>query len=67
MLPRMTADLQPQEWALVAEALVSWAGNPNEIDDPREQRAYEIVEEIAAQLGCWPSELVLGCHLRYPQ
>jgi len=49
-------ELHPQDWLLVAEALIAWAGNPREIYDPREERAYELAEAIAAEEGLAPSE-----------
>lgn len=47
-----------QDWAIIAEALVQWAGNPNKLETPREERAYELVEEIAAEIGISPSTLI---------
>lgn len=58
MPPATTAALHPQDWALITEALVSWAGNPTALETPRERRAYEIVEVIAGDQGCTPGELV---------
>lgn len=58
MPPATTADFHPQDWALIVETLVTWAGNPTDLGDPRKQRAYELVEMIAADQGLTPSELV---------
>lgn len=58
MPPRTPATFHPQDWALIVEALVTWAGNPSDLDKPREQRAYELVEVIAADQGLTPSDLV---------
>lgn len=46
-----------QDWALIIEALVMWAGEPSGIGDQRKQRAYELVEAIAAEQGVPPNEL----------
>lgn len=58
MSPRTIAMFHPQDWALIVEALVTWAGNPTELAEPRERRAYELVEVIAADQGRTPSDLV---------
>lgn len=58
MPPRTTPTFHPQDWALIVEALVTWAGNPTELTEPRERHAYELVEEIAAGQGLTTSELV---------
>jgi hypothetical protein len=47
-----------EDWALIIEALAQWAGNPNELLSEREERAYELIEEIAAKQGIPAEELV---------
>lgn len=49
-----TDDFHPQDWLLIVEALVSWAGNPNTLNTPRERRAYELTEIIVAEQGLDP-------------
>lgn len=58
MEPTETVDLRPVDWALIVEALVMWAGDPNAIERAREERAYELVESIADALGLAPDDLV---------
>jgi hypothetical protein len=48
----------PQDWLLVLEALVEFAGNPRTLSS-REERAYELIEEIAAEQGLAPSDCIL--------
>lgn len=57
-MPPTTVDFHRQDWALIVEALVTWAGNPTDLDEPREHRAYELTEVIAASHGLTPSDLV---------
>ena len=52
-------DMHGQDWLLIVEALVSWAGNPREIDGPRQERAYELAEEIASEQGLAPGDALL--------
>ena len=48
-----------QDLLLISEALVCWAGRPTEIyGNPRKQRAWTLVDEIAAELGLSHGELV---------
>lgn len=47
-----------QDWALIVEALVNWAGNPSQLETPRERRAWILIEIIAADMGCTPCELI---------
>lgn len=58
MPPKSTSDLYRQDWALIIEALVIWAGDPTRLSEGRQERAYEIVETIAAEQGVPPSELI---------
>lgn len=55
-------DLATQDWLIVFEALVSWAGPPADAargttDTPRERRAWELVDTVAAEVGLSPEEL----------
>lgn len=51
-------DFHPQDWILIVEALVQWAGPPEETG-PKEERAYELIEAIARLEGLPPSDLLL--------
>lgn len=53
-----TVDLRPADWALIVEALVTWAGNPTDLEGPREERAFELVHTIADAHGLTPGDLV---------
>ncbi|WP_158855608.1 hypothetical protein [Halorhabdus sp. CUG00001] len=52
-------DYHAQDWLLITEALVSWAGNPNDLETPRQRRAWTLAEEIAAEQGLAPGEALL--------
>lgn len=54
-----TADFRPQDWIIIAEALAQWVGPPETIASARKERAYELVEAIAAEQGLRPAELLL--------
>lgn len=54
-----TADFHPQDWIIIVEALAQWAGPPEGMAGPREERAYELIEAIAAEQGLHPTELIL--------
>lgn len=49
--------MHPQDRLLVAEALVQFAGNPNDLS-PRERRAWQLAEEITADQILPMNELV---------
>ncbi len=51
-------DFHPQDWIIVIEALAQWAGAPNDRISGRRERAYELVEAIAAEEGLPASELL---------
>ena len=51
------SDFHPQDWILIVEALAHWAGPPDEAIG-RGERAYELIEAIAAVEGLPPSEFV---------
>lgn len=40
-------DFIEEDWLLIAEALVNWAGPPESVDTKRGGRAYQLVEAIA--------------------
>ena len=43
-------EITTQDLLLIAEALVSWAGYPGDVDGtPRKRRAWTLVDEIAAE------------------
>lgn len=56
-------DFETQDWLIVLEALVAWAGPPADAargttDTPRERRAWDLVDRIAADVGL-PSDDLL--------
>lgn len=50
----------PQDWLIIFQSLIQWAGNPEYNDAPREVRAWELAELIARENGLAPSE----CHFQ---
>jgi hypothetical protein len=44
--------------ALVVEALAAFAGNPCELKTLRKRRAWELISELAADLGMTPREIL---------
>jgi hypothetical protein len=54
----MAPSRHPQDRLIVVQALVHWAGNPNQLTSEREERAWELVEEIADDMGLPASELL---------
>lgn len=61
-----TQDLHAQDAAIIIESLTVFAGNPNEIETPREERAWELVDEIAEEQHMPPSELVRQIDSSWP-
>lgn len=51
-------DWYPQYWIIVIEALAQWSGPPTEPKNPRRERAYELIDEIAEIQGLSPGDLV---------
>lgn len=51
-------DFHPQDWIIIIEALAPWAGPPEEMAGERGERAYELIEAIAAEQGLTPGELL---------
>ena len=56
-MPTLPHEWHPQDWCLVAYALGQFAGNPKECTE-QEERAFELIEGIAAEQGVAPSELI---------
>lgn len=54
-----TNDFHSQDWIIIIDALAMWAGPPDELKDGRNERAYELIEAIAAEQGLHPAELLL--------
>lgn len=44
----------PQDWIIIIEALAQWAGPPEKLECERKERAYELIESIAAEHGLPP-------------
>lgn len=36
-----------EDWGLIVEALAQWAGPPDNLDTPQQERAYELIDAIA--------------------
>lgn len=51
------SDFHSQDWIIVIEALAEWAGPPSSVGGRRE-RAYELIDAIAAEQGIPASELL---------
>ena len=56
-------DLATQDWLIVLEALVVWAGPPADAargttETARERRAWDLVDRIALEVGLPPDELL---------
>ena len=50
-------DLHSQDWLLVVEAIAFWLRYSEDYpDDPRRQRAEEVIELICAEQGLAPGE-----------
>lgn len=56
----------PQDWAIVIEALAQWAGPPEQTDNQREERAWNLIEAIGSDLSLSPSELLLQIDEEWP-
>jgi hypothetical protein len=59
MVEHCPPSLEPQDWLIIAEALILWRGPPNEAESARERRAWELVELIARDQGLAIPELYL--------
>jgi|GEM_PF-6864787 len=53
----LPSDFHPQDWIIIVEALAHWAGPPDKVD-PRQERAYELIESISTEQGLPPPELL---------
>lgn len=51
-------DFHPQDWIIIIEALAQGAGPPDSLAGGRRERAYELIEAIAAEQGLPPGELL---------
>lgn len=51
-------DFHPQDWIIIVEALAQWAGPPDNLDNERQERAYELIEAIAVEQGLAAYELL---------
>lgn len=60
MEPPDPVDLRSADWPLTVEALVALAGKPNELEGPREYRAYKLIEIIAAADGLPAGDFLAG-------
>lgn len=58
MSGRISNTFETQDWIIVIEALASWSGSPKRVETPREERAWELIETIAATQGLEASELL---------
>ena len=52
------SDFHPQDWIIVIEALAQWAGAPNDQISGRRERAYDLIDAIAAEEGLPANELL---------
>lgn len=60
-------DFHPQDWIIVIEALAQWAGAPVDSINSRRERAYELIEAIAAEEGLPADELLRQSVSTWPQ
>lgn len=58
-------DFHPQDWIIVIEALAQWAGPQECVAQERRERAYELIEAIAAEQGLSPSEMIWQVSLEW--
>lgn len=60
-------DFHPQDWIIVIEALAQWAGAPDDPISRRRERAYELIEAIAAEEGLPADELLRQAASSWPR
>jgi hypothetical protein len=60
------SDFHPQDWIIVIEALAQWAGAPDGAISERRERAYELIEAIAAEEGLPADELLRQATASWP-
>lgn len=58
------SDFHAQDQILIVEAVAQWAGPFSNQRDPREERAYQIIETISREQGLPPSELLRQAETR---
>lgn len=63
--PERTTDLHPQDWIIIIEALAQWAGPPDRLDTPRRERAYDLIELIAAEQGHSATEMLRQAYPKF--
>lgn len=64
--PNRPADFHAQGWIIVVEALAQWADAPDDRISGRRERAYDLIDSIAAEQGLPPGELVGQTDRRWP-
>lgn len=57
MMRERPSDFIDEDWVLIAEALAHWAGEPQNVENDRQKRAYLLIEAIALELDCSMGEL----------
>lgn len=50
--------LYMQDWSIIVEALVSWAGKPTELETSRERRAWTLIEKISEEQNVKSTEFI---------
>lgn len=61
----MTDDWHAQDWLLIAEALTQYAGP--DVDDTRDERAWQLAQEIAAREGLALEQVPLQIDRGWPR
>jgi hypothetical protein len=61
----MVDELHPQDRILIIKALARYAGAPDEADTARQQRAWELIDHIGADLSLPVSEAIRQSDTRY--
>lgn len=59
-------DFHPQDWALIAEALVRYTWD-DDITGDREERAWQLMEAIAVDQSLSPTELIRQIESAWPR
>ncbi len=60
-------DFHQQDWAIIVEALATFGGNPNQVETPRKERAWELIEIIAAEHRMRAAEMIRQIDHEWPQ
>ncbi|MCU4744235.1 hypothetical protein [Natronoglomus mannanivorans] len=59
ILTRMTpTDWHFQDWLIIVESIGQWTSPPTDTLTPREERAWELIDEIAAYHNSRPGEFI---------